>query len=139
MKQNFRKSIRLKQYDYKSDGYYFVTIVTKNREDLLLGREVVVEEELKDLLSKTPGVLEDYKIVMSNHMHLILILKNSTLALGEIVRRLKAKIARRLGGNVWEANYYEHIIRSDQALNKIREYVIYNPELTILKFDQFYS
>jgi len=27
----FRKNIRLKDYDYSSNGYYFVTIVTHNR------------------------------------------------------------------------------------------------------------
>ena len=29
-----RKSIRLKDYDYSSNGYYFVTICTQNREKL---------------------------------------------------------------------------------------------------------
>jgi hypothetical protein len=29
-----RKSIRLKGYDYSKPGCYFVTIVTKNRDDL---------------------------------------------------------------------------------------------------------
>ena len=29
-----RKSIRLKNYDYSSNGYYFVTICTQNREKL---------------------------------------------------------------------------------------------------------
>ena len=30
----YRKSIRLKNYDYSSNGYYFVTICTQNREKL---------------------------------------------------------------------------------------------------------
>jgi len=28
---------------------------------------------------------------------------------------------------VWQRNYYEHIIRDDHELNRIRDYVIYNP------------
>ncbi len=28
---------------------------------------------------------------------------------------------------VWQRNYYEHIIRNDNELNKIREYIINNP------------
>ncbi|MBT9168217.1 MAG: hypothetical protein DDT19_01562 [Syntrophomonadaceae bacterium] len=31
----YRKHIRLKNYDYKTNGYYFVTVVTKNRLPLL--------------------------------------------------------------------------------------------------------
>jgi len=29
---------------------------------------------------------------------------------------------------VWQRNYYEHIIRNDDELNKIREYIINNPK-----------
>ena len=28
---------------------------------------------------------------------------------------------------VWQRNYYEHIIKSEQALNKIRKYIAANP------------
>jgi REP element-mobilizing transposase RayT len=28
---------------------------------------------------------------------------------------------------VWQRNYYEHVIRSDNELNKTREYIINNP------------
>ena len=138
MKQIFRKSIRLNKYDYKSDGYYFVTIVTKDRRAILSGLEKLVEEELNDLVSKTPGLSVDYKVVMPNHLHLILALENSNYALGEIIRRLKAKITRKAGNDLWEANYFEHVIRNEEALNRIREYIINNPLAEVLKFDEFY-
>ena len=113
-------------------------IVTKQREKLIPGLENVIERELADLVSKTAGLSIDYKAIMPNHMHLILVLENSSLALGEIVRRLKAKITRKTGKDLWEANYYEHVIRNDEALNRIREYIINNPLAEILKFEQFY-
>ncbi len=28
---------------------------------------------------------------------------------------------------VWQRNYYEHVIRDDDDLNRIREYIINNP------------
>ena len=39
---------------------------------------------------------------------------------------------RRLGwpafsGKLWQRGYYDHIIRSDQALDRIREYIVNNP------------
>lgn len=27
----------------------------------------------------------------------------------------------------WQRNYYEHIIRNEDELNRIREYIMYNP------------
>lgn len=31
------------------------------------------------------------------------------------------------GFTVWQRNYYEHIIRNEPELNRIREYIINNP------------
>ena len=31
------------------------------------------------------------------------------------------------GNSFWQRNYYEHIIRNDQSLNRIRDYIINNP------------
>ncbi len=29
--------------------------------------------------------------------------------------------------NVWQRNYYEHIIRNEKSLNRIRQYILDNP------------
>jgi REP element-mobilizing transposase RayT len=54
--------------------------------------------------------------------------------LPEIVRQFKTFSARRInkirnmsGVPVWQRNYYEHIIRSEPELHKIREYIANNP------------
>ena len=78
-------------------------------------------------------------MIMKNHIHVIFMLNDSKLDLGEIVRRLKAKVSHRLGGAAWQPNYYEHVIRNEWALDKIREYIINNPEAEILKFERFYK
>jgi REP element-mobilizing transposase RayT len=38
------------------------------------------------------------------------------------------RIRGALGTPVWQRNYYEHIIRSEEALNRIREYICVNPQ-----------
>jgi len=134
-----RKDIRLKNYDYKADGYYFVTVVSKSRENIFLGKELAVENELRDLRTKTPGLNLDYFVVMPNHVHIIFILNNCQLHLGEIVRRFKAKVSHSFKNHVWQANYYEHVVRNEKALEKIREYIINNPQELLLKFEQFYK
>ncbi|MGQ9925797.1 MAG: transposase [Chloroflexaceae bacterium] len=54
--------------------------------------------------------------------------------LAEIVRALKTFSARRInetrrtpGVPVWQRNYYEHIIRDDDSLDRIRQYILDNP------------
>ena len=76
-----RKSIRLKNYDYSSNGYYFVTICTQNREKLfgeivgatLCGRpnnpDKLIVKWLLELENKFKGVKIDEYIVMPNHIH----------------------------------------------------------------------
>jgi REP element-mobilizing transposase RayT len=132
------KKIRLKQYDYKADGYYFVTTVCNLRHNFFERKESQVKNELKDLEQKTSGIKLDYFVVMPNHVHIIFILQNSKLALGEIIRRFKAKVSHSFGQNIWQPNYYEHIIRNEKALKKIRQYIINNPQELLLKFEQFY-
>lgn len=57
---------------------------------------------------------------------------NHAPTLGEIIRAFKAVTARqiRITGFSefgWQRNYYEHIIRDEGSLNRIREYIVINP------------
>jgi REP element-mobilizing transposase RayT len=31
------------------------------------------------------------------------------------------------GERVWQRNYYEHVIRNEEELNRIRQYILENP------------
>lgn len=53
-------------------------------------------------------------------------------SIGSIIRSFKAAATRwcrenSLEGQIWQRNYYEHIIRSEIPLNKIRRYIMGNP------------
>jgi REP element-mobilizing transposase RayT len=133
------KNVRLKQYDYRNDGYYFVTVVAYDRLNHFQTREKEVESELKDLGNKTEGLSLDFFIVMPNHVHIIFVLKSSALKLGEIVRRFKAKVSHKFQKFTWQPNYYEHVIRNEKALNGIREYILKNSDKEIIEFKQFYE
>ncbi|OYT72620.1 MAG: hypothetical protein CFK48_02500 [Armatimonadetes bacterium CP1_7O] len=62
-----------------------------------------------------------------------------TMSLGDIVHRFKTMTTKRyadgvkqLGwppfrGRLWQRNYYEHIIRNEESLQRIREYILTNP------------
>ena len=122
------KNIRLKDYDYSSDGFYFITICTNYRRPYLTGEDKeIVAQFIEQLPYKISGVKLDYYQIMPSHIHLILVLEDCQLKLAEIVRRLKAVTTKQVRFKLWQPNYYEHVIRDDKALAKIREYIQSNP------------
>jgi REP element-mobilizing transposase RayT len=88
----------------------------------------------------------DAFVIMPNHIHGIILLREFNVGAGlkpaptrrhglpEIVRALKTFSARRIneirrtpGASVWQRNYYEHVVRNDDELLCIREYILNNP------------
>ena len=50
-----------------------------------------------------------------------------TMTTNEYIRCVKQFHLKRFDRKLWQRNYYEHIIRNEAKLNKIREYIINNP------------
>jgi putative transposase len=55
-------------------------------------------------------------------------------SLGALINGYKAAVTRSLtaahaisGASVWQRNYYEHVIRNDEELQRIRQYIVDNP------------
>ena len=53
--------------------------------------------------------------------------------LGQIIRSLKARVTRAIRRSgikefSWQRRYYDHVIRSEEALRRIREYINTNPQ-----------
>lgn len=171
MKTEFRKNTRLTDYDYKDDGYYFVTVVTRNRLPVLRDYKPEAVKSMNELSGFIKGVTIDYFVVMDNHIHVIFILEDCKRPLGQIVRAMKYNVTKLVAaglpsrerkansnspatnrdkskphGNaaatdkgIWQWNYYEHVIRNEKALKKIREYVVNNPEAEKINFEKFYE
>jgi REP element-mobilizing transposase RayT len=114
----------------------------------------IAQEVWEELPARFPQVGIDGFIVMPNHIHGILmvgaqfiapsdspfdVIKNPARsvigrapALGEIIRAYKAISTRKIRPTVkadfrWQRNYYEHIVRNEESLNRIREYILNNP------------
>ncbi len=124
------KKIRLPEYDYRSDGWYFVTIVTRDREKIFNNKikADICDQLIRQAVDVMAGVSIDLMVVMPNHVHVILALTESPLGLGEIVRRIKAKTSFEYQRRSWQPNYYEHVIRGERSLEAVREYIIHNPD-----------
>jgi putative transposase len=43
------------------------------------------------------------------------------------VRSFKSAVSKAVGRSIWQRNYYEHVIRNEDELNRIRDYIDDNP------------
>ena len=151
-----RRSIRLKEFDYSSAAGYFVTICTDKARcvfgDVHKGQMQLnkygrlVEPEWLKTTKIRDNIEIDAFIVMPNHFHAIIVILDivgatrwvahatrlQSRSLGSIIGQFKSivtKQIRKMGlrNFKWQRNYYEHVIRDEHDLNKIREYIINNP------------
>ena len=92
-----RKQIRLKNYDYSENGYYFITICSQNREnifgEIVVGADgcrpdnniqiklnkfgLIVDEKLKNTENIRNEIKLDQCIIMPNHLHCIITLNRA--------------------------------------------------------------
>ena len=130
-----RKRLRLKEYDYSQNGYYFLTICTKDRRPVLSKIVFDSRQEASVQLSaygtaaevfiKTfPGI--DKYVIMPNHIHMI-IHKTNGKSLFSDVRSFKGLVSKAVGNSIWQDSYYEHIIRNEKDYQEKWRYIDENP------------
>ena len=104
-----------------------------------------------------PHVGSDEFVIMPNHVHGILVIVETNVvgarhavplqnqcteqfgkplagSIPTIIRSFKSAVTKRIndlrgtpGVSVWQRNYYEHVIRDEESLNRIRQYIVENP------------
>ena len=156
-----RKPTRLKDYNYSSNGRYFVTICVQDRKQLLgqivgdgvldvpkveLSRFGIIAEKYIASMNETYEKIHvsDY-VIMPNHIHLIIgVLGHGTSrtpsptneAIPRFVSTFKRFCNKEYGQNIWQRSYNDHIIRNDLDYKKYYTYIQKNP-FTWAK-DEFY-
>ena len=170
------ESTRLKHWDYSNPGFYFITICSKNMENMFgeiinnkmilnkLG--IIVKHCWRDLPNHYKNCILDSFIVMPNHFHGIIqitgairdasveMIHESSLRespqriqhespdrkqrrkmlLSKIIGRFKMQSSKKI--NMvnhaiyfhWQKSFYDHIVRTDDDLFRIREYIKNNPK-----------
>ena len=152
------KSARLANWDYSTPAYYFVTICTNNRrcffgqiEDgtmVLSMAGKLAHEEWRNVTDGREDVKLDEFIIMPNHMHAIVILRQTSVethlrgvstrsaseptCLSSLIRQFKSSTTRLvwaagLSSFGWQSRFHDRIIRSDRSLEATRQYVVDNP------------
>jgi REP element-mobilizing transposase RayT len=80
---------------------------------------------------------KDYNLIayciMPNHVHLVLNLKQNSRSVDKIMQSIKRYSAREINrllkrsGSLWQAESYDHVVRDEDELYRIIEYVLNNP------------
>lgn len=148
-----RKHPRLKEYDYSSNGVYFVTICTKNRIHYLshiVGRDDLIppKTELTNIGKITDKYINSIEtaynnvsvekyVIMPDHIHLLLFIDVSDESSGgvgsprptlnRIIKALKRMITKEVGFSIWQESFYEEIIRNEKAFYNTWNYIEGNP------------
>lgn len=157
-----RKSQRLTNFDYRQNYAYFITICTQkklhlfgnivNGEMILNNAGDMVYEKLLDMPTVYHNLVVDNSVVMPNHIHAIILLKNDVLrtsgttqgsfptgTLSYYIQRYKSLTTKlyidgvKIGAyppfdkKVWQKSYHDHIIRNETDYKSIWEYIESNP------------
>jgi putative transposase len=123
-----------------------------NHEMILNEAGKMIEEQWNALPERFPNIELDLHQVMPNHFHGIVLIVGASLVddhlvvpqekrpiLGDIVGAFKSITTNeyikgvdnsnwpRFYKRLWQRNYYEHVIRDEADLNRIRDYIQSNP------------
>ena len=143
-----RKRVRIDNYDYSTQGAYFITICTANKEKIFWeGADAVHQQDLPLSIEgkiAEQGVLQmeehyesifvDKYCIMPDHIHLILRIVSDTdgrmisaPTVSTAVGSMKRWVSKHIGRPVWQKSFYDHCIRNQQDYNEISEYIDNNP------------
>jgi len=119
-----------------------VTICTHDRSFLLdhPALRQVVQTTWEVLSEQFPSLGLDEFVIMPNHVHFIVWIKNTGAgektvpSLGDVIGAFKSLVAHRWRrwvqvhmpakfARLWQRNYYEHVIRDEGELGRIRQYI----------------
>jgi putative transposase len=112
----------------------------------------IVRSEWERTGELRPDITLDEYVIMPNHFHAIFFIKESfrgpepavaksvaahrsaqlrrpPRSLGSIIAGFKSAASRRAKQSLWQRNYYDRVIRDEEELNRIRNYIVYNPAL----------
>ena len=139
-----RRRSRLRSFDYTTAGAYFVTICAHQRRAIFgcwvrdelrpTAAALAVERCWDEVPAHFDAVDVDAFVVMPNHVHGVLLLRDGAPRLPTIVGSFKSAASREInatrgspGAYVWQRGYYERVVRTEEELEAVRRYILDNP------------
>jgi putative transposase len=109
---------------------WFVTVVTANRSPILMSNSKLLLRGLIRAQRKVPFVVLAW-VVLPDHIHALI--SSDDTELSGIIHRIKHsftcqfKKRRQQISPIWQDRYWDHMIRSDEDLQKHLDYIHFNP------------
>jgi putative transposase len=147
-----RKKQRLQGFDYCQPTYYFITICTHNRRTWFgnINNDqmhfhtpgTIAQSQWTTLPERFAGLQLDQFVIMPNHIHGLLLLtsesseegttRRSHPSLAKIVGTFKGATSHQIHSDIapnfaWQHGFYDSIVRNEQMLHNLRQYIINNP------------
>ncbi|NNJ70565.1 MAG: hypothetical protein HKP10_04670 [Kiritimatiellales bacterium] len=129
-----RKHLKRLGMIYKSHPRYFITVCTHNR------RELLAQPNVHEILQKHWGKsLELYGwavgsyVIMPDHVHFFCVDAESKTTLSRLIGAWKQWSAKEicpllgLEAPIWQKEFFDHLLRSDESYSEKWEYVRQNP------------
>ena len=149
------KPIRLKNYDYGKEGYYFITLCVQNKKHLFeieknnVGNDLcvvppmqnlIIHKWLKETENKFNIIIDKY-VIMPNHIHAIIKITErhagrslqdvmrwfKTMTTNEYIKGIKNNNLKPFDKKLWQKSYYDHVIRGEADYKEIWDYIENNP------------
>ena len=142
-----RKQLRLENYDYRSNGAYFITICTVDKRHILgkiVGGDAYIAPhiELSDYGITVEKYIKNIKgldtyTIMPNHIHMIIrigfdsdgtmLASSPTQGIPQLIKSFKTLVSKECRKTIWQRSYYDHIIRNEADYLEKSYYIINNP------------
>ena len=126
-----RQSPRIKDFTYVGSFVYNLTFVTRAREPRFESTTLVnlCLGSLKDASSKY-GFRALAFCFMPDYLHLLVAGENES-SLGDFARLFKQltgyRFKRDYGAYLWQISYYDHVVRREEQVDSIANYIWDNP------------
>ena len=145
MERPQRKPNRIKHFDYSRQGAYFITLCTRDREKILsrvtepptielLPHGEIADKYIRQMDAFYPHLSVEKYVIMPDHVHLLITIheaaeaeKERTSVIARFVGTFKRFCDREYGENIWQARYYDHVIRNEQDYRDVWQYIENNP------------
>ena len=111
---------------------------------------MIIHKWIRETENKFPNVTIDKYVVMPDHLHLIVTIKErhegrslpdvmrffKTMTTNEYIRGVKDGTLTPFDVKLWQKSYYDHVIRNQQDYNEIWEYIENNPAKWIMMHEK---
>lgn len=151
---NTTRRVRLKGFDYRTPGYYFITICQQSRCHLFskisdhtsqhTSAGLMLVDAVTQIERQFPSTSVDASIIMPNHVHILLGMNLSNNlthhdSVTDVIGWWKTVTTKRyivgvnrfgwprFNGKLWQEGYHDRIVRDQRELDYIRHYIEQNP------------